>query len=168
MGVEVGLGWTSVPGPVLARQARQVRRAPSLTSLTTRFEVLDSRTVSARMASTLKVAIIQLYPEPLEIDRNFHKAKSLIQSAASQGAELAVLPEYHLSGWAPDLPGWRELGDRSQEFLDKYCVLAREEKICIVPGTIVRPDLNNELRNHAYFIDSSGQVVGQYIKKNLW
>ena len=34
----------------------------------------------------------------MALDHNFNKAANHIRAAASQGAELAVLPEYHLTG----------------------------------------------------------------------
>lgn len=90
------------------------------------------------MPPTHKVAIIQLYPEPLSPAQNFAKAASYIRSAAAQGAALAVLPEYHLTNWVPEDPHFPRLcADTWEEYLQKYQALARETGICIVPGTIV-------------------------------
>lgn len=60
--------------------------------------------------------------------------------------------------------------------MNKYKDLARNHKICIVPGTIVefhskdRPGTEGEdmLLNVAYFIDDKGEILGRYQKKNLW
>lgn len=66
------------------------------------------------MAPVYKVAVIQLYPkvaevsfqrvlmladnkQPLRPEHNFAKSSQFIREAAAQGAQLAVLPEYHLS-----------------------------------------------------------------------
>ena len=125
------------------------------------------------MAPVYKVAVIQLYSEPLQAEKNFTKAEDFIRSAASQGAQLAVLPEYHLSSWEPEDPQFLEIASQWEAFLQRYQALAKELAICIVPGTIVQAmkasDSGGEqLLNVAYFIDNSGHVVGRYVKKNLW
>lgn len=101
---------------------------------------------------------------------NFARAEAYIRTAAKQGAQLAVLPEYHLTGWAPDLPGWREVHDEATSHLAKYQALARELKVGIVPGTIVGRQAadSDKLVNVSYFIGPDGEVLGQYGKKNLW
>ncbi|CAI6340331.1 unnamed protein product [Periconia digitata] len=125
------------------------------------------------MTQIVKVAVIQLYPKPLQLEHNFNKAANFVRSAAAQGAELAVLPEYHLTNWKPKEPGFAELCTQWELYLNKYKALAKECGICIVPGTIVEshPDEDkeeNRLLNVAYFIDHQGEVVGKYVKKNLW
>jgi len=84
-----------------------------------------------------------------------------------------VLPEYHLTNWVPDAPGFWDACLQWKTYLDKYLALAEECKICIVPGTIVealRDDDTGEekLVNVCYFIDHEGKVLGRYEKKNLW
>jgi len=125
------------------------------------------------MSPTYKVAVIQLYPKPLQIEDNFKKAASFIRSAASQGAELAVLPEYHLTNWRPDDPKFVDLTGQWETYLKKYQALAKECNTCIVPGTIVEKHEDVEknqvqLINAAYFIDNNGEILGRYVKKNLW
>lgn len=82
-------------------------------------------------------------------EHNFTKAASFIARAAAQGAHLAVLPEYHLLNWLPDDPKYAELCQHWRTYLDKYCALARQHKICIVPGTIV------ERHTHSSTADTS-------------
>ncbi|KAF9697260.1 hypothetical protein EKO04_005007 [Ascochyta lentis] len=125
------------------------------------------------MAPVIKVAVIQLYPKPLDLEHNFNKAATFVRSAAAQGAELAVLPEYHLTNWLPKEPGFVGLCEQWETYLNKYQDLAKECGICIVPGTIVEFHKENEkeedrLLNVAYFIGKDGSVLGKYIKKNLW
>jgi predicted amidohydrolase len=120
-----------------------------------------------------KVAVIQLYSKPLDVADNFARAASSIRSAAEQGAILAVLPEYHLTGWVPDTPGFMEACALWEDYFGRYRQLAKELKICIVPGTLVEPRKEEAtggltLFNVAYFIDDQGDVLGSYIKKNLW
>jgi predicted amidohydrolase len=57
--------------------------------------------------------------------------------------------------------------------LRKYQDLAKECGICIVPGTIVESHRESEkeedkLLNVCYFIGKEGELLGKYVKKNLW
>jgi len=121
----------------------------------------------------------------MQVQKNYEKAEAFIRSAATQGAELAVLPEYHLTNWVPQDPGFRDACALWQTYLDKYRALAKECKISIVPGTIVElhKDFSidktglkegeenaagERLLNVAYFIDPNGEIAGKYVKKNLW
>ncbi len=98
---------------------------------------------------------------------NHAKAVQFIRDAAAQGADLAVLPEYHLFNWVPDDPNFIALAAEYQTYLDNYITLAKELNINIVPGTIVEKH-EDTLTNVAYFISSTGEVLGRYQKKNLW
>jgi predicted amidohydrolase len=126
------------------------------------------------MAPTIKVAVIQLYSEPLEPEKNFAKAEALIRSAAKDGAELAVLPEYHLTSWSPEDARFAEFALQYREYISRYCSLAKSLKINIVPGTIVANDAeepspsSEKLVNIAAFIDSNGDILNMYEKRNLW
>lgn len=103
------------------------------------------------MAPIVKVAVIQLYPkvrlqgytflfsnqpfltcttQPMQLKQNFDKAANFVRSAAAQGAELAVLPEYHLTNWVPNDAGFLGLCEQWETYLQKYRDLARECKIC--------------------------------------
>jgi predicted amidohydrolase len=103
----------------------------------------------------------------MAIEANHTKAISFVRTAASQSAHLAVLPEYHLTNWVPDDPGFIPLCATSQRYLDAYQALAKELNICIVPGTIVEKH-EDELHNVVYFISNDGSILGSYQKKNLW
>jgi predicted amidohydrolase len=148
------------------------------------------------MPPTHKIATIQLHPVPLQPSKNFAKATSYIRSAAAQGCELVVLPEYHLTNWVPSDPNFVACCDDWEKYLKGYQDLARELKICIVPGTILEKrraedvgDLGGTeggggkegekdgkkavkdgfvLLNVCYLIGNDGEVIGRYVKKNLW
>ncbi|KAL8790810.1 MAG: hypothetical protein Q9213_000434 [Squamulea squamosa] len=125
------------------------------------------------MAPVYKIAIIQLHPKPLQIDSNFARAAQFIRDAASKGAQLAVLPEYHLTNWVPDDPQFNNQCSQWEMYLNKYRALANELDICVVPGTIVERHEDPETKeqkflNVAYFIDNRGDILGRYQKKNLW
>ncbi len=116
----------------------------------------------------------RLQDQPLAPEINHARACKHIREAAAQGCHLAVLPEYHLTGWVPDDPNFMTVCQESwHKCLDSYCELARELKMCIVPGTLVQKeaaahDGDQGMQNMAYFIDDKGKVLGKYQKKNLW
>ncbi|KAI4153610.1 MAG: hypothetical protein L6R39_001531 [Caloplaca ligustica] len=125
------------------------------------------------MAPTYRIAVIQLHPKPMRIEANYAKAAQFIQDAANKGAQLAVLPEYHLTNWVPDDPKFSDLCGQWENYLNKYRALAQKHNICLVPGTIVERHQDEEtgedkLINVAYFIDNKGEILGRYQKKNLW
>ncbi|KAH7397889.1 carbon-nitrogen hydrolase [Cadophora sp. MPI-SDFR-AT-0126] len=119
------------------------------------------------MAPVYKVAVIQLHPKPLDIEGNHASAVKYIRDAAAQGCHLAVLPEYHLTSWVPDSSDFIPLCAQYQKYIDSYCALAAELSINIVPGTIVEKH-GDDLLNIAYFMSSTGDILGRYQKKNLW
>ncbi|RMD44809.1 hypothetical protein DV735_g268, partial [Chaetothyriales sp. CBS 134920] len=133
-------------------------------------------TSSASVPSKFKCALIQLYCKPLDIEANFAAAEQHIREAAAQGADLAVLPEFHLIGLA-DSTQFADLAAKADDYLQKYQALAKELKINIVPGSLLVPgpprhaddgSSKPSLLNVASFISSSGEVLGSYAKVNLW
>ncbi|ATY66747.1 Nitrilase cyanide hydratase and apolipo N-acyltransferase [Cordyceps militaris] len=123
----------------------------------------------------LKIALIQLYSKSLDMEGNYAKAEAFIRSAAAQGAQLAVLPEYHLQGWVGRREALLPCARRAAEFLGRYQALARELGVCLVPGTLLEDvsqasDAHDEpsLANVAYFLGPDGGVCGRYHKRNLW
>jgi predicted amidohydrolase len=114
----------------------------------------------------------------MQLEANYQKAATQIRSAATQGAVLAVLPEYHLLNWVPKDPGFKTACSQWETYLTRYRDLAKELAINIVPGTIIElhkkknPETpekeEEELLNVAYFITSTGAIAGRYVKKNLW
>jgi len=93
---------------------------------------------------------------------------------------------YHLNNYRPKDSIYIEQTGRYKAYLDKYCALAKELKISIIPGTIVERHpwagdsrqsravvLTDEigdfqLLNVAYFISAEGIILGSYSKRNLW
>ena len=86
---------------------------------------------------------------------------------------IIVLPEYHLTNWIPEDPQFAPLCSQWEVYVDKYKALAKDCKICIVPGTIVETQRDEgsgeeQLHNVTYFIGNNGEILGRYQKKNLW
>lgn len=77
-----------------------------------------------------------------------------------------------MSAWAPEDPRWAQQAGDSAKYLANYQALAKELNICIVPGTIIEkeagPDQSIRFYNTAYFISNTGDVLGNYRKKNIW
>ncbi|KAI9700765.1 MAG: hypothetical protein M1836_002134 [Candelina mexicana] len=110
--------------------------------------------------------------QPLQVEDNFKRASDFIRTAASKEAQLAVLPEYHLTSWVPDDPGFLDAASKWRTYLQRYQDLAKECNICIVPGTIVEQHTAEgipptKLSNVAYFIDNNGYILGRYVKNHL-
>ncbi|KAL2810976.1 carbon-nitrogen hydrolase [Aspergillus granulosus] len=139
------------------------------------------------MAPVRRVAVIQWAIMNLAPEENHTTACGYIRSAAAQGAKLAVLPEYHLTGWEPTSPLFAQLAaqELTTKYLSAYQSLAKELNICIVPGTLVEKHPHSDtptpgdtkqnldkdayvLYNTAYFISSDGSILGRYRKKNIW
>ncbi|OJJ06091.1 hypothetical protein ASPVEDRAFT_45508 [Aspergillus versicolor CBS 583.65] len=129
------------------------------------------------MPPTHRVAVVQWSIKNLAVEQNHATACDYIRSAAAQGAGLVVLPEYHLFGWAPEDPLFAVQASQTAQYLRAYQALAKELNICLVPGTIVEkhphPDGDADpdsyvLYNTAYFISNTGEILGQYRKKNIW
>lgn len=125
--------------------------------------------------------------QDVAVEDNFNRAEAFIRQAATQGAHLAVLPEYHLTSWCPDHPDFIAACAESATYLPRYQALARDLNINIVPGTIceVHPastttaaatsnnnnnnNTDHEIRNMAYWIEAStGNLLSSYQKVNLW
>ena len=108
----------------------------------------------------------------MRLEANHEEAVRHIRAVASQGASLAVLPEYHLLNWVPKDPAFKDACSHWETYLNNYRDLAKELNINIVPGTIL--ELHDAgtpeevLLNVAYFIDNTGAIAGRYVKKNLW
>lgn len=108
----------------------------------------------------------------MQLEKNYAKAADFIRAASLQGAQLAVLPEYHLLNWVPHDAKFKEACSYWETYLNRYRALAKDCNINIVPGTIVElhnAGTDNEtLLNVAYFITNTGDIAGKYVKKNLW
>ncbi|CAI7615338.1 unnamed protein product [Penicillium pancosmium] len=129
---------------------------------------------------SFKAALIQSRAKPLDADYNFARAAQQIRAAGSEGASLAVLPEYHLTGWVPEEPSFALTAEKALEFRQKYQDLAAELHINICTGTVVSEapnqtpshnhlkDAGRTLLNTSDFIDHNGNFLGSYTKTNLW
>lgn len=91
------------------------------------------------------------------------------------GPVKLILNRYHLTGWAPEDPLWAVQAGEYKKYLSAYQALAKELRICLVPGSIVERHQSEAegkdqftLYNTAYFISNDGSILGSYRKKNIW
>ena len=109
-----------------------------------------------------------------DLDDNLKQAASLLQQAAEQGAQLAVLPE-NFALFATDQTlafGQREA--RQQEVLGFLRAQAAQHGLWIVGGSIPtgsRPDgslIDGKVRSTCWVIDATGEIAGRYDKIHLF
>lgn len=72
----------------------------------------------------------------------------------------------------PEDPLWATQAGESAKYLANYQALAKELRVCLVPGTIIEkhtgPNNTTLFYNVAYFISDDGSILGSYRKKNIW
>ena len=124
-----------------------------------------------------------LFTQPLDPAQNFDTASKYLREAAEKGASLAILPEYHLSGWEPNDPQFVQIASEAHKYQAAYQDLAKELKINICAGTIVQTaptptnngtapsevvDSKPTLLNISPFISYTGELLATYTKTNIW
>lgn len=122
-----------------------------------------------------KAAVVQAAPVYLDLEGSVNKACTIIQEAASQGADLIAFPEVFLPGYpywiwlnaicttdaymkamflnSPTVPG---------EEIAKISKCIREAGCYVVLGISERD--NKSLYNTLVFFDSAGEVIGKHRK----
>lgn len=117
----------------------------------------------------MQVAVIQMV-SAVAVQANLNTARRLLESAASQGAELALLPEYfcHMGLKDSDKLTVQEVAGQGpiQDFLARS---AEELKLWIVGGTVpLRANDSQHVRNSSLVYAPSGQCVTRYDKIHLF
>lgn len=111
-----------------------------------------------------KLALVQMYVEPGELQKNLNHAADLIAQAAKGGADIALLPEVLDLGWTH--PSAKKLagtipGGKSFEALSEAAV---KNKIWLCCGIVERD--GDVVYNSAVIIDSEGKLVIKHRKLN--
>ncbi len=95
--------------------------------------------------------------------------RDALKQAHSQGAQLAVLPEIPLNVWAPaskvrqDDEAEPPAGPRHRTMSEA----ARDVRIALIGGAIIRHPKTGRCHNTALAFDSSGELIGSYRKLHL-
>lgn len=121
------------------------------------------------MPRLIRIALCQLTSAPT-IEEGFQKVDDAIKHASSQGADLAIFPEYFVQGIVKDAPHKVVDEGEWEHHVSKLAVTYNMD-ICI--GTFVekvqRPgDEEERTHNNAYYFNKKGEAVGKYTKRNLW
>lgn len=118
------------------------------------------------MNDRLTVALIsEVYWQP----DGEQRLTARLREAATQGAELALLPELPLNPWRPatkdavDDDAETEGGPRTQAMARA----AREAGVGLVGGIIARDPDSGRRTSRALLFDGSGEIVGRYEKLHL-
>ena len=97
------------------------------------------------------------------------RLRSRLDTAKTAGAEFAVLPEIPLNPWSPATTAIRE-DDAEEPGGWRHRLLAdaaREVRIGVVGGAIVRHPATGRRHNTALVFDPHGSLVGTYAKVHL-
>ncbi|SHI07902.1 carbon-nitrogen hydrolase family protein [Desulfosporosinus lacus] len=114
----------------------------------------------------LKIALCQL---PVKADKheNLNQAASMVQEAASAGAQLAVLPEMFNCPY--DIHCFRNYAENipSGETVNHLSALARTHGLFLIGGSI--PELVGELLyNTSIVFDPKGEIIAKHRKAHLF
>lgn len=114
----------------------------------------------------MKIACIQFNVRFGKVDENYTRVEQFLRDAASEGAEIAVLPEMWNTGYALEkLPEIADVnGERTKAFLSK---LAQELSLHIVGGSVATKQ-GEAFYNTMYTFNKDGELVGEYSKAHLF
>lgn len=127
------------------------------------------------------VALAQVIPNSHsegQVGPSLTRMREIAQQAQALGIDVLVFPEYYLTGSSHE--AWRmvhthdplESTDDDPVWLADISTIARECAVAIVTGSAVirvgDADAGSTLYNTTFFVDSTGEVLGSYTKRNLW
>lgn len=113
------------------------------------------------------ISVNQLLPLANKPQANFQTMKSAIAKNSAAGSQLAIFPEDFLYGVLRGEYELIEAGKQFDAWIRKFCELAQEYDIDIIPGTL--PCFRNgRIYNSTVYIDRRGKVLTHYSKNNLW
>ena len=134
------------------------------------------------MSKTVRVAGVQAAPVFLDADATVAKAVSLIEEAASNGAELVAFAESWLPGypsWIFGAAGWEDAGAKAvyrrfrenaiavpSAATDTLCRAARANGVVVVMGMTERDTdtVGGSLYNSLLYISAEGTILGVHRK----
>lgn len=116
----------------------------------------------------LKLAIGQCTPVPGEVEQNLSLMKGLAQEAVGLGAEVLVLPEMFLTGYAIGATRVRQLAEPVDgPSAGAAAAIARDLGIALVYGYPERGG-SGAVYNSAVFVSERGDLLANYRKLHLF
>lgn len=115
----------------------------------------------------MKISCVQMNMRLAEPDENFKHAAALIEKAAGEGADVAVLPETWNTGFFPreNLDSFCDTdGERTKKEIGS---LAKKLGIYIVAGSVSNKK-GGKVYNTSYVFSRDGECIAQYDKTHLF
>jgi predicted amidohydrolase len=113
----------------------------------------------------LKIALAQLAVAEGACAANWRAARAALERAGAGEADLVVLPEMWLTGYA--YRRLAELAKRTPDSLHKVGALARKNGFFVV-GSWAEPGSDGHLHNTAFLVGPDGRVRARYRKVHLF
>lgn len=117
------------------------------------------------MPRQLKVAAVQMNAEPALRDKRLGRAETLIARAASQGAQLVVLPEVFNTGYVYSDQNYRLAETLHGKTVTWMKSTARKHKVYLSGSLLLRED--DEIYNSLLLVSPDGQQW-RYDKTHPW
>ena len=116
--------------------------------------------------NSVKVAAIQMQVVSGSPEKNLVRAEALLNEAARQGAQAALLPELWTTGYALDR--FAEIArDYAEQTLDFLKKAARKCNIAIVGGSFPTEGPDG-VYSTCHVVSAEGEVLGAYSKEHLF
>lgn len=115
----------------------------------------------------MKVTCLQMDMKFACPEENFKKAEDLVRQAASQGTDVAVLPETWNVGFFPKENLDTLADDNGKNVKQVFSALAKELGINIVAGSVVNRKADG-IYNTAFVFNREGECVAEYDKAHLF
>jgi predicted amidohydrolase len=109
----------------------------------------------------MRILLASINPTWEEKQKNLEMCKKVLTYAREQHVDLVIFPEMTLTGFTSNILGVTEPRKKS-ESLEAFQSLARENRIAIVFGMVLRSKKQN--KNVCFFLDRNGVVLGNYAK----
>lgn len=98
---------------------------------------------------------------------NIEKASTLVQEAAANGANMAMLPEMFTCPYVSELFRPSSFDENSDEF-SMIANIAKENSVYLIAGTVPELSDDGNVYNTAYVFDSSGKTIAKHRKTHLF
>lgn len=113
----------------------------------------------------LNVSLIQMDNKWEYIEENHRRASALLEKAAAEGCDVAVLPEMFTTGFTMNLSEVEVVTDPSSGKTARLLsAMARRLGIYIIAGVAVKPEDKEKGLNLAMVFDREGEQIASYTK----